>query len=215
MGSYPESPEQWQDMPVELTESELRIGGWQVMQAWEEPLMEVLAREVTSQGGDILEVGFGMGISASKIVAHGCSSYTVIEMHPVVAEAARKWASAQDVPCTVIEGAWQDVVPSLETQYAGILFDTYPLSAEERGRNHFPFIPFAPSLLQQNGLFVCYSDDTVDFRSEHLKLLLDHFDEVKLIKVSELEPVEGCEYWADNHMIIPVARLGANTASGV
>ena len=207
MGSYPETPEQWQEMPVELTESELRIGGWQVMQTWEEPLMEVLAREVSSQGGDILEVGFGMGISASKIVDHGCSSYTVIEMHPVVAEAAREWASVQEVPCQVIEGAWQEVVPMLETQYAGILFDTYPLSAEERGQNHFPFIPFAPDLLRANGLFVCYSDDTVDFRSEHLKLLLENFDEVKLVKVSGLEPDEDCEYWTASHMIIPVGRV--------
>lgn len=210
MGIYPDTPEKWREMPVELNDSELRIGDWQVMQAWEEPLMEALAREATARGGDILEVGYGMGISAEKILAHGCRSYTVIEIHPVIAEAARSWAAKQDVPCTVLEGAWQDVVPTLAANFDGILFDTYPLSAEERGKNHFPFIEIAPTLLRENGLFVCYSDDTVSFRTEHLELLLTHFDEVKLVKVTDLQPVEGCEYWSESHMVIPVARHRAS-----
>lgn len=206
MRSYPNSPDAWAEMPVTLTDDELLVGGWQVMQAWERPLMEILAREVTARGGDILEVGFGMGIAARRILHHGCDTYTVIEAHPVIAQMAREWADRQEVPCEVLEGTWQEIAPTLPPRFDGVLFDTYPLSREERGRNHFPFIPVAASLLALGGTFVCYSDDTVDFRSEHLALLLRSFRQVTLLRVDELEPVDGCEYWSENHMVVPVAR---------
>lgn len=203
---YPAQPKDWCKMPVTLNESELLIGGWQVMQSWEEPLMQVMAREVTAQGGDILEIGFGMGISARKIMQYGCNSYTVIEAHPVIVEKAEEWGSMQRIPVTVIEGLWQDVVPTLTNQFDGIFFDTYPLSEQERHRNHFPFIPIAPRLLRKNGVLVYYSDETTEFRAEHLQLLLTYFDEVKLIKVAGLCPNAYCEYWKESNMIVPVAR---------
>jgi guanidinoacetate N-methyltransferase len=203
---YPATDDEWSQFPVEITENELLIGGWQVMQAWERPLMEVLAREASTRHGDVLEVGFGMGMAARLITEFGCSSYTTIEAHPAIAAMARAWAKTQDISCTVYEGMWQDVVPQLSTKFDGILFDTFPLSAEERGRNHFPFIPEAARLLRNGGAFVCYSDETVDFRSEHLELLLAEFDEVKLVKVSDLSPGQDCEYWKSTHMVVPVAR---------
>ncbi len=61
-GRYPLSRANWAKMPVELSPTEPIIGGWQVMQEWEGPLMDVLASEVTRSGGDVLEVGFGMGM---------------------------------------------------------------------------------------------------------------------------------------------------------
>ncbi len=215
MKSYAETFQRWNEMPVELTEDQLLVGDWQVMQSWEAPLMEVLAEEVTASGGHILEIGFGMGISANRIVAHGCASYTVIEMHPGIVSNARKFAAEQSLPCEVIEGAWQDVVPLLDRRFDGVLFDTYPLSAEERGKNHFSFIPVAPSLLRGSGVFVCYSDDTKRFRSEHLELLLTHFDEVTLRKVTGLEPPKDCEYWQHGHMVIPAARRPVGATGSV
>ena len=70
--SSPATADDWRCQSVVLTDNELLIGGKQVMQAWERPLMEVLAREVTASHGDILEVGYGMGISARAILACGC-----------------------------------------------------------------------------------------------------------------------------------------------
>ncbi len=203
---YPISQLEWREMAVEMTEDQLLIGGWQVMQAWERPLMEVMAQQVAAFGGDILEIGYGMGMSARLILETGCASYSVIEAHPAIAERARAWAATQRVPCTVIEGTWQEVVPQLSCQFDGVLFDTFPLSRDERGRNHFPFIPIAPTLLRKEGVLVYYSDETTHFRSEHLRMLLEVFDEVKLIKVSDLEPADDCEYWHEHHMVVPVAR---------
>jgi predicted methyltransferase len=204
---YPEDSSSWANLPVELTDDQLVIGGWQVMQAWETPLMDVMAKEVTAKEGHILEVGFGMGISANHIINYGCDSYTVIEAHPAVAEMARAWAKQQTVLCTVIEGPWQDIVPTISPMaFDGILFDTYPFTESERGQNHFAFIPQVPSLLCAEGIFVCYSDETTAFRSEHLRLLLDAFDEVRLIKVSDLQPGDDCEYWSESHMVVPVGH---------
>jgi len=176
------------------------------MQRWEVPLMEKLAELVTENHGDILEVGFGMGISADAILKHGCRTYTIIEAHPTIAGRARQWAMSQTTPTKVIEGFWQDVVPTLEVQFDGILFDTYPLTEEEWQSNHYPFIPVAPSLLRPGGVLTYFSDETIEFRHEHLCKLLASFADVRLVRVDGLHPYEGCEYWSADHMIVPVAR---------
>jgi guanidinoacetate N-methyltransferase len=213
MTQYPNSRDDWREMPVVLTDTELTVGGWQVMQAWERPLMAALADIVCASRGDVLEVGFGMGISANEIMRRGCRSYTVIEAHPVVAQQARAWGEAQNVPVQVLEGFWEDVVPTITQRFDAILFDTYPLSESERSRNHFPFIPVAPALLNPNGVLTYYSDETVDFRPDHLSLLLAHFHEVTLRKVTGLEPYPGCEYWTESHMVIPLARVAPETSA--
>jgi guanidinoacetate N-methyltransferase len=200
---FPKRPEDWLTMKAVYTENSLLIGTWEVMQDWERPLMEVLAREATRNGGHVLEVGFGMGISASYVTDMGCSKYTVIEPHPVVLEKARAWAKAQPVPVEVVEGFWQDVIDRLPV-FDAILFDTFPLNKKEAGRNHVPFIPKAKEHLRPGGIFTYYSDapDTLD--AAHLKLLLDHFTEVRLFRVSGLKPPEGSQYWGDPTMLVPV-----------
>ena len=40
------------------------------MDEWERPIMERVTEWVCSNGGDILELGFGMGISAELIQLH-------------------------------------------------------------------------------------------------------------------------------------------------
>lgn len=201
---YPKTPAEWRTLPAIFDEDELTIGGWRVMHTWERPLMVALAEAVTRTHGDVLEVGFGMAISATEIIRRGCRSYTCIEAHPAVAERARAWAQAQPVPVTVIEAFWQDV-PDLDQRFDAILFDTYPLAAEERNRNHFPFIPTAARWLRPTGLFTCYSDETTQFRAEHLHLLLKHFKHLELLRVEGLEPPPDPVCWTDTHMVVPIA----------
>ena len=85
MKRYPINKQEWRTFKVIENKGELLIGGWQVMQSWELPLMKKLAKIVTQNGGDILEIGYGMGISAREIIKCGCKSYTVIEAHPKIA----------------------------------------------------------------------------------------------------------------------------------
>jgi guanidinoacetate N-methyltransferase len=127
-----------------------------------------LARETTRNGGDVLEVGFGMGISAGYIVEYGCASYTVIEPHPQVLQKARAWAVSQSVPVQIEEGFWQDVLGRLG-QFDGILFDTFPLTKKEAGKNRIPFIPRASDHLRTGGVFTYYSDASETLGGDHLK----------------------------------------------
>ena len=62
---------------------------WQVMMSWEDPIMKASADYVCGNGGNILEIGFGMGISANYIQANDINSHTIIENHPQVIEKVR------------------------------------------------------------------------------------------------------------------------------
>lgn len=96
---------------------------FEVMMDWEDPLMSASAAYACSKGGDILEMGFGMGISATYIQQHDINSHTICECHPDILEKAYIWA--KDKPnVTIIEGDWYANLSQLGT-YDGIFFDTY------------------------------------------------------------------------------------------
>jgi spermidine synthase len=97
----------------------------QVMMRWEESLMQSHVDVLPVEGGDILEIGFGMGISADMIMKRNPASYTVVEIHPQIIAIAKEWA--KDKPnVTIIEGNWLDVLGEVgKKRYDGILFDTY------------------------------------------------------------------------------------------
>ena len=95
----------------------------EIMMSWESPIMEASAEWVCSGGGDILEIGFGMGISASFIQQQSISSHTIVESHPDILERALEWA--RDKPnVSVIFGEWFRVKDGLG-KYDGIFYDTY------------------------------------------------------------------------------------------
>ena len=49
----------------------------QVMMDWEDVVMKKSADYVCQNGGDILEIGFGMGIAANYIQANTITSHTI------------------------------------------------------------------------------------------------------------------------------------------
>ena len=95
----------------------------EVMMDWEDGLMKASADYICSNGGDILEIGFGMGISAGYIQSNNINSHTIVENHPQIIEKLKTWA--EDKPNVIIvEGDWYDVKDSLST-YDGIFYDTF------------------------------------------------------------------------------------------
>ena len=54
---------------------------YEVMMDWEDSIMSASAAYICENGGDILEIGFGMGISAGYIQQHTINSHTIIENH--------------------------------------------------------------------------------------------------------------------------------------
>ena len=98
-------------------------GDREVMMDWEDSLMSASAAYVCEGGGDILEIGFGMGISAGYIHSHSINSHTIIENHPQIIAKAQEWASGKS-NVTIITGSWYDVKDSLST-YDGLFYDTF------------------------------------------------------------------------------------------
>ena len=96
---------------------------FEVMMNWEDSLMSASAAYVCNGGGDILEIGFGMGISAGYMHSHSISSHTIIENHPEIIPKAQAWASGKS-NVTIITGSWYDVKDSLST-YDGVFYDTF------------------------------------------------------------------------------------------
>ena len=94
----------------------------EVMMDWEKPLMSASAAYICENGGDILEIGFGMGISAGYMHSHSISTHTIIENHPDVIPKAKEWANGKS-NVTIISQSWADVTGSLGT-YDGIFYDT-------------------------------------------------------------------------------------------
>ena len=94
-----------------------------VMMDWEDNLMKEHANLVCHNKGDILEFGFGMGISATYIQKHKPKSHTIIEIHPQIIKKAKQWALNKS-NVKIIEGDWVKCLDQLG-KYDGIFFDTY------------------------------------------------------------------------------------------
>ena len=96
---------------------------WEVMMDWEDSLMSASAAYICEGGGDILEIGFGMGISAGYVQQHTINSHTIIENHPDIISRAQAWA-ADKSNVTIVEGDWYSVKDTLST-YDGLFLDTW------------------------------------------------------------------------------------------
>ena len=127
----PEISGRWQNSDARYSAGELVIEGQQVMQDWEAPLMRAMAVHVATSGGDVLEVGFGMGISATYMQEVGVRSYTVLEANEDVTQRFKSWQKEfPDAKTSLILGRWQETLPALGL-YDGIFVDTYPADEGE------------------------------------------------------------------------------------
>ena len=95
--------------------------GIEIMLSDDAPIMEKSTEYICQSKGDILELGFGMGISADYIQAEGVNSHTIVEIHPQVIEKLKTWAEGKS-NVIIVEGDWETV--SLGT-YDGIFIDPY------------------------------------------------------------------------------------------
>ena len=78
----------FKDNILQFTDTQIfdTISGVEVMMNWEAPIMEKSAEYICHNKGDVLELGFGMGICADYIQAQGVNSHTIIEIHPQILE---------------------------------------------------------------------------------------------------------------------------------
>jgi|ERR1712194_87883 len=133
----------------------LVIDGHPVMEQWEQPYMAKLAEVASSKGGKILEVGFGLGLSATAIQNSGNEivEHIIIEANADVIARGKDWAKSQKHKVTFMHGLWQEVVASLpDGELDGVLYDPYPLNAAEQHIHQFDFIKQVRSKLKPSGI---------------------------------------------------------------
>ena len=102
--------------------------GNSIMMEWERDWMKRVAEIICSKGGDILNIGFGMGIVDSFISDSKIESHTIVEIHPDVLTYMKDngwYKKAQ-----VIEGDWRTNIDKLKL-YDGIFFDTFGGTSED------------------------------------------------------------------------------------
>ena len=129
----------------------------EVMMDWEAPIMEKSAEFICHNKGDILEIGFGMGICSDYIQAQEVNSHTIIEIHPEIIEKLKIWADGKS-NVTIVEGDWNSV-EGLST-YDGIFIDTYG------DDNWSDFKDFALAKAK-SGAKITYWNNFTDKRNEH------------------------------------------------
>lgn len=139
------------------------------MEQWEQPYMAKLAEVACRNGGRVLEVGFGLGLSATAIQSHDIEEHIIIEANEGVIARGQEWAKEQPHKVTFIKGLWQDVVASLpDDSLDGVLYDTYPLNKEEQHDHQFKFIKEVFAKVKKTGVLTyCNLTSLGVLRGEH------------------------------------------------
>ena len=129
---------------------------YEVMMRWEDEIMLESANYVCQNGGDILEIGFGMGISANHIQSHNVNTHTIVENHPDIIPKALEWA--KDKPnVQIVEGSWYDNLNNLGI-YDGIFYDTY-------GDGHIEYFDSSVEGLTKTGTLLTFWNNIPDEQS--------------------------------------------------
>jgi guanidinoacetate N-methyltransferase len=207
---FPASQDEWHNAKELITATDLTILGHPVMEDWELPYMKALVASATLNGGEVLEIGFGMGISANLIQqSPGVTKHVIIEANQHVAARARAFAATAEVPVEVIQGFRDDVLPKLDRErFNGILNDTYPLKAEEVNRQELCARGAHP-LLAHGGVLTYFAGEPRRYRPLHLKTLVDAGFRPENIR-GELVQVyapASCKYWPANVNTILAPRI--------
>lgn len=181
----------------------------EIMEDWQVPVMEAMARVVTKTRGDVLEIGFGRGISSEMIQDHGVRSHTIIECNDAIVERFHKWKeNYKDKDIKMVHGLWQDVIDDLG-QYDGLFFHTYPLNEDEymnyvNGSVTFAehFFETAVKHLNPGGAFTYFSNEIDSLSREHQRLILKHFSSFSVETVRLNVPADVKDTWWANSMVV-------------
>jgi protein arginine N-methyltransferase 2 len=171
--------------------------GNDIMMEWEREIMRDASELICQNGGDILNVGFGMGIIDTYIEEHRPRTHWIIEAHPDIQKKmiAEGWLQKPHVRC--IFKPWQEVIYHLP-KFDGIYFDTWDDHQQNFDRN-------VHNILKENGIFSFFNnpDQSPRYRQEENFFLKEEHSEILeqncnidfLHKTIETNIPEGLDYW--------------------
>jgi len=221
---YEGRKENWKSIGADFHETTdgrgevLEIDGHPVMEQWEHPYMAELARVATQNGGVVLEVGFGLGLSGTAIQKFDIEEHIIIEANDGVIARGKEWAKTQPHKVTFMHGLWQDEIKKLKPlSVDGVLYDTYPLTKEEQHTHQFDFIRQIFSVLKPGGVLTyCNLTSIGVLRGEynwgqlwrrtqvpHLKSI--GFDKMSFETVA-VTPPDTCKYYSHKEALLPTCR---------
>ena len=181
----------------------------EIMENWQIPIMEAMAKEVAGGHGDILEIGFGRGVASTMIQNQNVKSHTIIECNDSVVNRFHNWKqSYPGKEINLVHGLWQDTIDDLNL-FDGIFFHTYPLDDQEyldyvansvTFAEHF--FPTAAKHLRPNGAFTYLTNEIDSLSRAHQRLILKHFSSFSLKVVKFDIPADVKDTWWIGSMVV-------------
>ncbi len=187
----------------------------EIMEDWQLPLMQEMARVVSVSHGDILEIGFGRGVSSAMIQQEGVRTHTIIECNDSIVERFNEWRKKYpDSHFELVHGLWQDTLPNLG-KFDGVFFHTYPLNEEDLLQQIGKSVTFADHFfehaaahLKPGGVFTYLSNEIDSLSRTHQRLLLEHFSKIELQVVKDLQVPDDVRdaWWSDSMVVVAATR---------
>lgn len=168
----------------------LLIGGRPVMEPHQHEVMNALAAAVATPGGDILEIGFGLGVAATAIQRIGVRTHTIVESNPEVIERFFvPWrARFPEADIRIIGSKWQDAELG---RYTGVLADPHFPADETEVAQGVP--EYARGLLERTsrhlvdgGALTYFGGHTDSISRFEQRFLLRYFRRLELTLLEDL-----------------------------
>lgn len=126
---------------LEIPEMVMHMG----LSQFEEKSVEI----ITQNGGDILEIGFGMGISANSIISKNISSYTCVEINDYIFQNAQSWSNGKN-NVSIIQDSWENFLITTTNKYDAVYCDFMNWEEYEE------FYEKSKNVLKTNGIISTY-----------------------------------------------------------
>lgn len=186
-----------------------------IMEDWQIPLMEAMADIAAATHGDVLEIGFGRGVSATAIQSRSVRSHTIVECNASVVERLKTWQKnypEQDI--RIIQGRWQDVEEQMG-KYDAVFFHTYPLDEQEYIEQAIQSTTFAAHFfstaaahLRDGGVFTYMTNEIDSLSRAHQRSLLACFQSFTIRIIDNLPIPSDVQdaWWTDKMVVVKAIR---------
>ena len=139
---------------------------------------------------DVLELGWGLGLSGRRFLANDVR-YTVVEANAAVAETARAALRDHGDGHRVIESLWQSVDLEPES-FDVVFFDAYYTTHEPSLDYRRDVFRFCTPLVRPGGVFTFFLDN----RYEHVELVQEYgYRRIVAERITGFEMPADCTYW--------------------